>query len=187
MSIAEEDFWPGLKELLADLSGAGIVQDANETREHQPADVVALYVDIIARRTIGQTPSSSYAEAVEDDDGPVFETLSTIENLTIRVDVKSLDQTPGYKADKTATRLKLGLYFETSYARLQALSLGMGACLFDSRQEDTADDHYASVVRLDFRMMHTSSLTDPTEQERIAPEASEDIEGQGVQLWENLP
>lgn len=176
--ITEAAFWSGFLTLIQDLCGnTVVVQDANGTREHVPGDMSAVYVSITARKQKGQTPSSSYAEAVLDDDGPIYETLTKIENITIRFRVESLQQTPGQKADVTAEKIKNGFFFSRTYPRLAALCLGLGEKLFEGSFEDTSDDLYRSVVILDYRFLYISSATDPTPDERIDPSASEDFTG----------
>jgi hypothetical protein len=160
----------GIKTIVANLTTLPAIQVV-WFDEAQPAVIGSVQalgrVQIFALRAIGQRDDFVFAEAVPDDDGPLYETVTGIREMTLRVRVETYDQ----RANLTAR-----FYLETMRKKLQALStttsfqaLGLG---FQSTESLTdisipVNSRMQSFAALDMKMNGFDSWTDPTTYSRI--------------------
>jgi hypothetical protein len=124
-------------------------------------------IQTFAEEQIGQAAESTFAEAVPDDNGPLFESVRTWQAMTLRVRVESMSQAPNQTA-----RFYLGLVREkiqtlTSRFALQGAGLGFQSIAGYTDLSIPVNSGMRSFAALDLRMNAASIWTDPTEYSRI--------------------
>lgn len=162
------DLQAGLKALIASLTELPVDQVVwfDEATPDPVGEVAAIArVQVYGLVNVGQGGESRFREAVENDNGPLFETVRRQKALTLRVRVESYDV--GTPARQWLMNLDSKLTALSTSIALEAIGLAYQQTLTYQDVSKTSNGRVTSWAIVDVRMNAADTWTDPTQYSRI--------------------